>query len=384
MAPAISAVRRFFWASCRSTAGQSTRSVGMAARIPPLCTEAPNEVRMRVVPTEPSDPNVIGVDVGGTKVAAARVQGAECSSHVERPTELASSEGLIDQLESVIREVVDSEGQPDAVGIGLPSQIDFASGTVVASVNIPLEGVPLGKELGDRLGVPVHVDNDANCAALAEAHFVEGGPASHLVMYTLGTGVGGGVVVDGRIFRGATGLGGELGHQVIDWDGPDCPGACPNNGCLEALCSGMALERDATEFAQDHPDTTIGRLLGESDRGKVRGRDVVKAARDGDEDARRLLEQLGTYLGVGLSGAINTFEPEYIVIGGGLSQGADLFLDRAREEANRRALPALADRVRIELAQGGANAGLIGAGLLAAQELKKGDTPVATTREGVR
>src|SRR4051795_10982584 len=385
MAPAISAVRRFFWASCRSTAGQSTRSVGMAARIPPLCTEAPNEVRMRVVPTEPSDPNVIGVDVGGTKVAAARVQGAECASHVERPTELASSEGLIDQLESVIREVVDSEGQPDAVGIGLPSQIDFASGTVVASVNIPLEGVPLGKELGDRLGVPVHVDNDANCAALAEAHFVEGGPASHLVMYTLGTGVGGGVVIDGRIFRGATGLGAELGHQVIDWDGPDCPGACPNRGCLEALCSGMALERDATEFAQDHPDSRIGELLKQSEKDRVRGRDVVAAARDhDDEDALELLKRLGTYLGVGLSGAINTFEPEYVVIGGGLSQGADLFLPRAREEANRRALPARADRVRIELAQGGPDAGLVGAGLLAAQELDKGDTPVATTREGVR
>ena len=331
-----------------------------------------------------SDPIVIGVDVGGTKVAAARVDGSECVSHVERPTELGSSEALIDQIEAVVREVIEKEGEPAAVGVGLPSQIDFASGTVVASVNIPLEGVPLGQELGERLGVPVHVDNDANCAALAEAHFVEGGPAQHLVMYTLGTGVGGGVVIDGTIFRGATGLGAELGHQVIDWDGPDCPGACPNRGCLEALCSGMALERDSKEFAEDHPGSRLGKLL--TDSGKVRGRDVVAAARDGDEDALKLLERLGTYLGVGLSGAINTFEPEYIVIGGGLSQGADLFLDRAREEANARALPALAERVKIQLAQGGAKAGVIGAGLLAAQELKpeKGDTAEATTREGVR
>jgi glucokinase len=335
---------------------------------------------------ETSDPNVIGVDVGGTKVAAARIRGADCLSHVEQPTHLDTSDGLIDQIEAVVKDVIDKEGQPAAIGIGLPSQIDFATGTIVASVNIPLEGVPLGKELSDRLGIPVHVDNDANCAALAEAYFVKGGPAHDLVMYTLGTGVGGGVVVDGRIFRGATGLGAELGHQVIDWDGPDCPGACPNKGCLEALCSGMALERDATEFAQDHPDSVIGRFLGESDRNKVRGRDVVKAARDGDEDAKKLLEQLGTYLGVGLSGAINTFEPQYIVIGGGLSQGADLFLDRAREEANARALPALAERVRIQLAEGGARAGLIGAGLLAAQEVEgeNGDTAQATTRRGVR
>jgi glucokinase len=331
--------------------------------------------------------NVIGVDVGGTKVAAARIDGAECVHHVEEPTHLDSSDGLIEQIEQIVKQVIEGQGEPQAVGVGLPSQIDFASGTVVASVNIPLEGVPLGKELGNRLGVPVHVDNDANCAALAEAHFVEGGPANHLVMYTLGTGVGGGVVIDGKIFRGSSGLGAELGHQVIAWDGPDCPGACPNRGCLEALCSGMALERDATEFAQDHPDSRIGELLKQSDRGKVRGRDVVAAARDhDDEDALQLLERLGTYLGVGLSGAINTFEPEYIVIGGGLSQGSDFFLDRAREEANARALPALADRVQIQLAQGGARAGLIGAGLLAAQELhpEKGDTAQATTREGVR
>jgi len=331
------------------------------------------------------DPNVIGVDVGGTKVGAARIQGAECRSHVEQPTHLDSSEGLIDQIEVVIREVMESQGEPEAVGVGLPSQIDFASGTVVASVNIPLQGVPLGHELGERLGLPVSVDNDANCAALAEAHFVEGGPANHLVMYTLGTGVGGGVIIDHQIFRGATGLGAELGHQVIDWDGPECPGNCPNRGCLEALCSGKALERDATAVAKEHPDSHLGRLLAEGERDNVRGRDVVTAARDdGDEDALELLERLGTLLGVGLSGAINTFEPEYIVIGGGLSQGADLFLDRAREEAKARALPALADRVRIQLARGGPDAGLIGAGLLAAQELKKGDTAGSTTREGVR
>jgi glucokinase len=331
-----------------------------------------------------SDPTVIGVDVGGTKVAAARIAGAQCESHLERPTELGSSEALVDQIESVVREVISSEGEPGAVGIGLPSQIDFATGTVVASVNIPLEGVPLGRELSERLGMPVHVDNDANCAALAEAHFVEGGPARHLVMYTLGTGVGGGVIIDNSIFRGATGLGAELGHQPIDLDGPECPGACPNRGCLEALCSGMALERDSTAFAREHPDSRLGRLLDERD--KVRGRDVVAAARDGDADARKLLEQLGTYLGAGMSGAINTFEPEYIVIGGGLSQGADFFLDRAREEANARALPALAERVEIRLAKGGARAGVIGAGLLAAQELrpKNGDTAGATTREGVR
>jgi glucokinase len=341
---------------------------------------------MRLVPGI-NDPIVIGVDVGGTKVAAARIVDHACESHAEHPTELDSGEALIAQIEAAVREVIEKEGEPAAIGVGLPSQIDFRTGTVVASVNIPLEGVPLGKELSDRLKVPVHVDNDANCAALAEAHLVEEGPTDHLVMFTLGTGVGGGVVIDRKIFRGATGLGAELGHAVVDYDGPECPGACPNRGCMEALCSGLALERDATAFAKGNPDTRLGSLLAASDRGRVRGRDVVSAARDDrDEDALRLLEQLGTYLGVGIANAINTFEPEYIVIGGGLSQGADLFLDRAREEAEARALPALAGRVQIRLAQAGAKAGVIGAGLLAHQELepRKGDTAQATTREGVR
>jgi glucokinase len=338
---------------------------------------------MRRVPAA-SDPIVIGVDVGGTKVAAARVEGRNCVSAIEHPTELGSPDALLDQIGAVVREVEKTQGRPVAVGIGLPSQIDFATGTVVASVNIPLEGIPLGEELSARLGVPVYVDNDANCAALAEAHYVHGGPAEHLVMYTLGTGVGGGVVIDGEIFRGTSGLGAELGHVTIQLDGPPCPGMCPNRGCLEALCSGIALERDATEFGKDHPHSTLGKVL--QVQKKVSGRDVVAAARDGDRDALELFERLGTFLGVGLAGAINTFEPEHIVIGGGLSQAADLFLDRARDEAESRALPALVGRVRISRAQAGAQAGLIGAGLLARQEVQpvKGDTAGATTREGVR
>src|SRR5439155_13038590 len=183
----------------------------------------------------------------------------------------------------------------------VPSQVDFATGRVLASVNIPLEGVALRQDLEARLGVPVYVDNDANCAALAEAQITDGGPARYLVMLTLGTGVGGGLVIDGRIFRGATGLGAELGHVVIDADGPECPGNCPNRGCLEALCSGTALERDASAQA--------GR--------RVSGREVVEAARNGDAEALGLLERLGTNLGVGIAGLVNAFEPEHVVIGGG-------------------------------------------------------------------
>jgi glucokinase len=298
---------------------------------------------------------VIGVDVGGTKVAAARIVGTEVLSPVVHPTDLSGSDALMAGIEAAIREVAEATEEPEAVGIGMPSQIDFATGTIVSSVNIPFEGVALGEELGGRLGVPVYLDNDANCAALAEAQFVGDHPAQHLVMLTLGTGVGGGVVIDGRIFRGASGLGAELGHTVIDPDGPECPGSCPNRGCLEALASGTALEREAT-----------ARNGGE----RVKGKQVVAAAREGDEGSLELLRNLARWLGIGISNFVNVFEPAHFVIGGGLSAAADLFLDDAVAEARGRALPALFERVEISVAQAGNDAGVIGAGLLAAQELE--------------
>src|SRR3954451_4331902 len=219
---------------------------------------------------------VVGIDVGGTKVEIASVVGGRAVEPQQIPTPLSDSEALLDGIEGLLRSVVEQQEKPEAIGIGVPSQIDFATGTVVASVNIPLEGVPLREELERRFGVPVFVDNDANCAALAEAQLVGDAPARHLVMLTLGTGVGGGVVIDGTIFRGAHGLGAELGHVTIDADGPNCPGNCPNRGCIEALCSGTALERDATEWGKDHPDSPLGRIYAQE--GRVKGKQCVSAA----------------------------------------------------------------------------------------------------------
>jgi glucokinase len=173
-------------------------------------------------------------------------------------------------------------------------------------------------------------------------------------MLTLGTGVGGGIVTGGRIFRGAHGLGGELGHVVVEADGPECPGAgCPSRGCLEALCSGTALERAAG----------------------MKGREVVLAAREGDAGALAHLDRLGRYLGIGISNMVNAFQPEVVAIGGGLSAASDLFLETAVAEAGSRALPALWERAIVQVAQAGGEAGMIGAGLLALQEhARAGDT----------
>ncbi|MDQ4049085.1 MAG: ROK family protein [Actinomycetota bacterium] len=318
---------------------------------------------------------VLGIDVGGTKVAVAAMEGAEVRQAVEAPTMLSSPDALLDGVESAVREVSREAGKPQAIGIGVPSQVDFASGTVLASVNIPLAGLPLRQELGTRFGAPVYVDNDANCAALAEAQLVPDPPAGHLVMLTLGTGVGGGVIIDGRIFRGASGLGAELGHVVIDGDaeGEQPEGEFPRPGTLEWLCSGRGLEREATRRARSDHHSGLGRLNAE--KGRVSGRDAVALAQGGDAGALELFEWHGRWLGRGIAGVVNSFEPRYVVIGGGLSRAADLFLDAARAEAARWALPPLWQRASVGLARGGAAAGVIGAGLLAAQELARtGDT----------
>jgi glucokinase len=308
---------------------------------------------------------VLGVDVGGTKVAVAGVNGTAVVHRVEHPTRIESTEVLLHGLEATVREVVEEVGEPEAIGVGVPSQIDYATGTVETSVNIPLTGVPLREELGRRFGVPVFVDNDANCAALAEAHILG---ENDLVMLTLGTGVGGGVVTRGLTFRGANGLGAELGHFTLNPDGPPCPGNCPNRGCVEAYCSGQALERDATELAQDKPGSRLSQSISED--GTVRGRELVQAAEEGDPDAVVVFDNFARMLGVAIAGYVNVFEPDRLAIGGGVSRASHLFLERAEREAASRALPALWRRVTVALAEGGADAGVIGAGVLAAQEVK--------------
>jgi glucokinase len=314
-----------------------------------------------------TEPLVLGIDVGGTKIAVGAVGDARAREVVESPTETASTSALLDGLETTFRTVVGRVGQPAAVGVGVPSQIEYSTGTVETSVNIPLTGVSLRDELGRRLGVPVFVDNDANCAALAEAQLVPDPPAEHLVMLTLGTGVGGGVIVHGSIFRGADGLGAELGHFSLGPDGPPCPGSCPNHGCVEAYCSGQALERDATELARDKPDSALAAAL--DGDGRVSGPELVAAARAGDSDAMLVFDRFARMLGSAIAGYVNVFQPHEFVIGGGLSRASDLFLDRAVREAGSRALPALWKRATVSLARGGADAGVIGAGVLAAQEI---------------
>jgi glucokinase len=318
---------------------------------------------------------VVGIDVGGTKVAATLLGPDGMGEHRQQPTALDSADALIDQLVAIVGEAADGKSY-DAVGIGVPSIVRFETGEIAASTNIPLKGVPLRKVLGERLGVPVFVDNDATVAALAEAHGQDLKPASrNLVMITVGTGIGGGVVIDGRIFRGGSGGGGELGMTLIGLAcEPDLPAATdhfPQPGSLEALSAGTALDGFARGAAAAHPESALGRLA--SGR-QIVGADAVAAARDGDEYAAAAVRRWAHALGVGIANAINTFDPDEVVIGGGGATAGELLLDPAAEFAAGYVHPGLQGRAKIRLAQWGATAGVLGAALLAVHELERAAT----------
>ena len=314
---------------------------------------------------------VVGIDLGGTKVVAACLRdGALCESALEA-TELGSSNAIIDQLVRMV-ERVRGDGV-DAVGIGAPSVIDFETGRAVSSVNIPLADIPLRSLLSERLGVPVFVDNDATVAALAEAHDEELRLTAHnLVMITVGTGVGGGIVLGGRIYRGATGAAAELGHTLVglDLSGP-VPAALrfPIAGSLESVAAGHALDALAAQEATLHPGSALGRLRAEGR--PVLGADAVQAAHEGDPEAARIVELWGERVGVGVANAINTFDPDEVVIGGGAARAGDLLLEPARRVAQSYTLPGVGRRTTIRLARHGVRSGVLGAALLAVHELEE-------------
>ncbi|HEX6389893.1 MAG TPA: ROK family protein, partial [Solirubrobacteraceae bacterium] len=207
---------------------------------------------------------VIGVDLGGTKLLAGAVDPAlEVHYRATRPAAAPDLATLLDRVVDEVQEAVSGAGAPvSAVGFGIPSLIDRPRGVAVSTVHLPIADVAFGEVMSERLGMQVFVDNDANCAMLAEHRYGAARGARHAVLLTLGTGIGGGVVVEGELLHGAVGAAAELGHMVIDMDGPPCQGHCPNRGCLEALCSGSALGRLGAEVAAGDPDGALGRAAG--------------------------------------------------------------------------------------------------------------------------
>jgi glucokinase len=313
-----------------------------------------------------TDRHVVAVDLGGTKLLTGVVdrEGTVVKRTV-RPTDLSSEQALLAELEEAVDEV--GRDGVDALGVGIPSLIDQRVGRAVSSVNIPLADVDLRDHLAARFGVPVMIENDANAAALAEHRFGAGRGARHMIMLTLGTGIGGGLILDGRLYRGAIGAAGELGHITLDLDGPPCQGTCPGQGHLEALASGTAADALAARTAAERPDGDLG--LASRSGHAVDARVAVELALQGPGDAREVLSRIGTYLGVGIASYVNVFNPELVVIGGGFARAGDLLFEPARRVVAERALAPGRELVRIVPAVLGVEAGLIGAGLVGYEAL---------------
>ena len=305
-------------------------------------------------------PNAVGVDVGGTKIAAGIVSPeGKILSDVRYPTPHVP-EKLVETIVRSIKEVMEGH-EVGGVCLAVPGYILAQENRVVFSANLhAIEGIPLKDRVEPEIGVPLVIENDANAAAWGEFRFGAGSEVDHLVFVTLGTGVGGGVISHGVLLRGAQGSGGELGHVTVHATGPRC--ACGNRGCLEALASGTAIALRARVAAVERPESALGRL---ASRRKLLGEDVTELARGGDEAALSVLEETGTWLGIGLAGFVNVFNPEVVAVGGGAMEAGDLILASARREVRLRARPPSRDLVEIQVATLGPESGLLGAAALA-------------------
>jgi len=292
---------------------------------------------------------VIGVDVGGTKMLAGVVaRDGSVGRTIERPTSTAGQAALLEELDGLVADLL-PEGS-SAIGVGVPMNLDRRTGIGFGAVNLPLRSLDLAAHLQARFSIPVGVENDGNAIALAEWRVGAGQGANDLVALALGTGVGGGVIVDGRLYRGWA----ELGHVVVAADGPPCQGSCHGHGHLEAVASGEAAERAAVE------------LWG----GGADAHRLVREAQDGHKAARSALSQIGHYLGAAIGSFANIFGPEVVVVGGGFGTAAWDFLSGPAEEAARReALHPADNGLRIVQAALGDDAGLVGAGLVGFEAL---------------
>jgi glucokinase len=297
--------------------------------------------------------HAIGVDLGGTKILAGVVtrDGGVVRRH-ERETPHDSQDSVVRELEAAVSELLSDEVA--AVGFGAPSPIDQRRGVVVECVNLPLRDFALRDWMSKRFGLPVGLDNDANAASIGEWRAGVARGVENVVMLTVGTGLGGGVIANGRPFRGSTGAGVELGHVVVVHDGRPCQGTCTGRGHLEPYVTGLA----ATLVAQEAfgPSADAHRL--------------IRLAHEGDAKAQAILAEIGRYLGSGMGSFANIFAPELIVIGGGFGvAGWDYLIPAAEEILRREALRPMRDQVRVVPAELGTAAGLIGAAFVAFEAL---------------
>ncbi len=313
----------------------------------------------------------VGLDLGGTKLASGVVdpEGSVIWSD-QVSSKGYSQEAVIDLLADGIERARSEAPDADHIGVGIPATIDFARGRAISTVNLGLEDLPVRDLLEERTGATVWLDNDGNLAMLAEAVHGAAKGARDAITLTIGTGIGGGIWLDEKIYRGSTGAGAELGHMVVDFDGPPCQGNCPGRGCVETLASGTAIAREGSEAALANPDSVLGEMIGKS--GELTAEQVHRAAVEGDEVAIGVIETAGRYLGAALVSLVNLFEPEVVVVGGGAMARGELLLGPARQEVRDRALRPMRETPVVPAVLG-PDAGMIGAATLARIEAEGRD-----------
>ncbi|RMF83249.1 MAG: ROK family protein [Nitrospinota bacterium] len=325
------------------------------------------------------EPCVIGVDMGGTNTRTAAItRQGEIVARQEHPT--AVEEGreqvvanLVAAIHDLCQTVRKEQREVVAIGIGVAGAIKIKEGIVSESPNLPgWTDFPLRQILTDHLSLPIIIENDANAAALGEYWAGAGRQVENLVCITLGTGVGGGIILEGNIWHGVDGTAGEVGHITLEPQGALCK--CGNRGCLEAYASATALTRMARE-AMERGEETLLRTLCQDNAAALSAEMVSQAAQQADRVAQRILERMGRYLGIAIANLANLLNIEMVVVGGKVSQAWDLFIPFTEEEIRQRAFAVPADRCRVVKAERGDDAGLLGAAYMAWKSFPLSSSP---------
>ncbi len=306
---------------------------------------------------------VIGVDLGGTKISTAisTIEG-NILANVVLPTKAEEGEvavlgRIIQSIDEVIVGSSTSIDEVEAIGIGSPGPLDAKKGIIITTPNLPFKDYNLVQPLKEKYNIPVYLDNDANAAAIGEYMFGAGKGKESIVYFTVSTGVGGGAVLDGKVYRGHTSNALEIGHTTVDPNGPRCN--CGNLGCLEAMSSGTAIAKKGKEAVSTNVETSLKKY------DTITSYEVFKEAEAGDEVAKDIIDNALTYLGIGVANAIATFDPEMIIIGGGVSKAGDIVFDTVKKVVNKRCFKSMAESCEIVPAGLGSDAGVVGAVALA-------------------
>lgn len=311
--------------------------------------------------------NRIGIDVGGTNVKIALVDSngkIGYSNTIPTRAEMGY-EYTINNMKQAIRDLLTetklSAKDIEGIGFGLPGQVDFKSGVVRLITNIPgWVEIPLAKMIEDEFHIPTRIDNDVRCAALGELNFGAGKGCQNLICITVGTGIGSGLIVNGKLVRGAANAAGEIGHIKLQMhDGPIC--GCGDTGCMEAFASGPAIVAMAEDYIKGGKSTKFREMANGND---ITPFIVAEAAKAGDAVAKRIFTRMGEYIGIGMASVVNLLNPERIIVGGGVADAGDILMTPLKETIKKRAMKIAGETVEVVPAQLGNTAGVIGASLL--------------------